>query len=124
MERQNKSFVKDADGNIIITNSLQDALREMAILKKLSHQNIIKLYEIIHDVECGKIYMVTEVAEKGNLLNYDEFTGEFSLNSNLIEGEQKYYSEDQIRKLFRDIIQGLDYCNNISYLSTCKWCSS
>lgn len=96
----------------------------MAILKKLDHPNVIKLYEIIHDVECGKIYLVSEVAEKGNLLNYDDFTGEFSLNPNFIETGQKYYSEDQIRIMFRDMVRGLDYCKISINPSTRKWCSS
>lgn len=81
----------------------------MAILKKLNHQNIIKLYEIIHHVDKGKIFLVNELASKGPVMNYDKMMGEFYLNEKLVEEGQVYYTEDQIRGFFRDILRGLDY---------------
>ena len=103
---------------------MQDALREMAILRKLCHKNIIRLYEIIHYVEKGKILMINELADYGSVMKYDESTGEFHLNEQLKEDGQIYYSEDQIRNLFRDIISGIDYRKIISLSSSCEWSSS
>ena len=47
--KNKKIFKQDNDGNVIVTNLLTDALKEIAILKKLDHPNIIKLYEILHN---------------------------------------------------------------------------
>ena len=55
-------FKQDKDGNVIVTNLLKDALKEIAILKKLDHPNIIKLYEILHNYQKEKIYLILEYA--------------------------------------------------------------
>lgn len=36
---------------------IEDIKREIAIMKKLNHPNVIKLYEVIQDTEKEKIYM-------------------------------------------------------------------
>ena len=41
--KNKKIFKQDNDGNVIVTNLLKDALKEIAILKKLDRPNIIKL---------------------------------------------------------------------------------
>ncbi len=47
-------------------DSLQDALRrEVAIMKKLNHKNIVRLIEVIDDPSCLKVYLVQEYVEKG-----------------------------------------------------------
>lgn len=45
--------------------------KELAILKKLSHPNIITFYGIFKDNE--SIYLAMEFMELGNLLNYLQF---------------------------------------------------
>jgi len=39
----------------------------MAIMKKLDHPHIVKLYEIIDDPQKKKLYLITELVKKGNL---------------------------------------------------------
>jgi serine/threonine protein kinase len=39
----------------------------MAILKKLDHPNIVKLFEIIDDPTHDKLYLITEHVKGGNL---------------------------------------------------------
>jgi len=39
----------------------------MAIMKKLDHPFILKLYEIIDDPTEKKLYLITELARNGNL---------------------------------------------------------
>ncbi len=40
-------------------------MREIAIMKKLNHPNIIRLHEVIDDNEEDKIYMVMDFEENG-----------------------------------------------------------
>jgi serine/threonine protein kinase len=86
-------------------------MREIAILKKTNHPNIIKLYDIIHDDDAGKIYLIIECCSKGPILDYDEFTGEFTINNNFKREDinKLDYSEEEIRDFLRGIICGLDY---------------
>lgn len=120
MQKKKKIFDRDSEGNIIMNCYLQDQLREIAILKKISHKNVIRLYEIVHYVEKGKILMISEIANYGPIMKYDVSTGDFKLNQNLMEEGESFYSEDQIRKFFKDILNGLDYCIINIKISTCK----
>jgi [calcium/calmodulin-dependent protein kinase] kinase len=40
-------------------------MREIDILKQVSHQNIIRLYEVIDDPNDDKLYLVLEYASRG-----------------------------------------------------------
>lgn len=42
---------------IKVLDPLSDIKREIAIMKKLNHPNVIKLHEVIQDPEKEKIYM-------------------------------------------------------------------
>ena len=122
---KNKKIIKqDKDGNVIITNLLKDALKEIAILKKLDHPNIIKLYEILHNYQKQKIYLILEYAEHGDIVDYDEESGVFSINKHVEErytqdglrhnqtksiDNKKYYDEEDIRHFCKHILLGLDY---------------
>ena len=125
--KSKKIFKQDKDGNVIITNLLKDALKEIAILKKLNHPNIIKLYEILHNYQKQKIYLIMEYADYGDIINYNEATGIFSINQHVSDmynqnelDEEKdggasspekkiYYEEEDLRMFSKDILLGLDY---------------
>lgn len=108
-----KGFKKDPDGKLIVDNYLKDALREIAILKKIDCQNIIQLREIIHDDEKEKIWLIMEFLEKGPILEFDEETETFSINRHFLLADDErdiFYTEDEIRDFLRGIVSGLDYC--------------
>lgn len=46
-------------------DALENVKKEIAIMKKLNHPNLIKLYEVISNPDQDKIYLVIEFAEKG-----------------------------------------------------------
>lgn len=48
-------------------NAFANVQQEMAIMKKLDHPYIVKLYEIIDDPKEKKLYLITELVKKGNL---------------------------------------------------------
>ncbi|XP_055337781.1 calcium/calmodulin-dependent protein kinase kinase 2-like [Paramacrobiotus metropolitanus] len=72
----------------------QDPYREIAILRKLNHPNIVKLVDVLDDPEEDNLYMVFELMEGGKVL-------EVPTASPL--------SEKQARLYFRDILSGVEY---------------
>ena len=111
LQRKKKGFAKNIDGKVIVSSMLDDAIREIAILKKINNKNIIQLYEIIQNIEKEKIYLILEFCENGTLMNYDEDTGDFVINSNY-KNHNNQYKEDEIKDFLRDIIMGLDYLHS------------
>jgi len=113
--KSQKNMEYDENGNLIINSSFENALKEIAILKKMNHPNIIKLYEIMYCKKNKKIYLILEHCEHGDLINFDEEKNEFSLNEYIIENNfrksnnKEYYSNKEILKFLEDIISGLYY---------------
>lgn len=70
--------------------------REMSILKKMFHKNIIKLFEIMETSQ--RLYIVTEFCEGGDLYNYISTRG--------------HLSERQSCKFFHEIIEALSYLHS------------
>ncbi|KAH9597320.1 Protein kinase domain [Trypanosoma melophagium] len=68
-----------------------DVLREIAVMKFVSHPNLVKLKEVIDDVEAQKVYVIMEYCEKGPIY---------------VHGNPPLPIE-KVRKYGRDIISGL-----------------
>ncbi|CAK7270806.1 hypothetical protein SEPCBS57363_004289 [Sporothrix epigloea] len=54
-------------GKVSAIDPQQNTKREIAILKKIRHENIVALLEVIDDPEMQKIYMVLEYVERGEM---------------------------------------------------------
>lgn len=48
-------------------SALDNIKQEMAIMKKLDHPYLVKLFEVIDDPQEKKIYLITELIKKGDL---------------------------------------------------------
>ena len=48
----------------------EDIKREIAIMKKLIHPNVLKLFEVLDDPKVKKLYLVLEYMKKGDLINF------------------------------------------------------
>ncbi|KAF8297035.1 putative Calcium/calmodulin-dependent protein kinase kinase [Trypanosoma cruzi] len=72
-------------------SSGDDWLREIAVMKFVSHPNIVKLKEVIDDVEANKVYLIMEYCAKGPV----HTAGEPPLPL------------EKVRKYSRDIMAGL-----------------
>ena len=71
--------------------------REIAILKKIKHPNLIQLYEII---ESGKnIYLIMEYAPNGELFEY-------------IVSKSKL-PEKEAAKFYLEILNGIEYLHSL-----------
>ena len=116
--KSKKNFVFDAEGNVIVNDNFESALKEIAILKKTNHPNIVKLYEILYCKKNKKIYLILEYCEHGELILYDDETGQFKVNENIQlkrkkgENGESYYKTKEILKFIKDIIAGLCYLHS------------
>ena len=115
--KSQKNFEFDEEGNVVVNTSLENAIKEISILKKTNHPNIIKLHEILYCEKNKNIYLVLEYCEHGDLVDYDEETGKFEINKFIREGNRRkesenYYSDEEILKFFIDIISGLYYLHS------------
>ncbi|CAD8092971.1 unnamed protein product [Paramecium sonneborni] len=102
--KRQREFVKDSNGNLVVKDALQDVRKEIAIMKKIRHNNLIQLYEVIDNPTSDKLFMVLEFAEGGQLIEWDDDEGKFyKLN------EDEELTEDVLSSLFRDCIKGLAF---------------
>ena len=63
--RKSRAFLQN------FTTALDDVYKEIEIMKKLNHPNIIKLYEIIDDPNSEKLYLIMPVADYGESIEWD-----------------------------------------------------
>ncbi|KAL0082226.1 kinase-like domain-containing protein [Phycomyces blakesleeanus] len=82
------------------SNPLDLVRGEMAILKKLNHPHVVKLFEVLDDPNDDSLYMVFEMAQKGVLMKVD------------VDQVAKPYSNDEARRYFREMILGIEYLHN------------
>ncbi|CAB3401605.1 unnamed protein product [Caenorhabditis bovis] len=78
----------------VLRNPLQLVQKEIAILKKLSHPNVVKLVEVLDDPSDNYLYMVFEFVEKGSILEIPT---------------EKPLDELTAWSYFRDTLCGLEY---------------
>ena len=84
--------------------------REIAILKKIDHPNVVKLVEVVDDPGEDNLYMVFELLERGEVLE--------------IPSDNPLTEEEAI-KCFRDVVHGLEYCEYCTVLyCTVLYCTT
>ncbi|KAG9295334.1 hypothetical protein G9A89_013363 [Geosiphon pyriformis] len=79
------------------SNPLYLIRTEVAILKKLNHPNVVRLFEVLDDPNNDSLYMVFEMCEKGVLMDIS------------IHKKSTPFSEEKLRRYFRDMILGFEY---------------
>lgn len=82
-----------------IPNGEQNVRREISILGKLSHPNVIQLIEVFEDTAKEKIYMVLEYCVGG-------------LQELLDKSKQRKFPVGQAHKYFLQLINGLEYLHS------------
>jgi serine/threonine protein kinase len=76
--------------------------REVRLIRRLNHPNILKLVEVLHDASHGEVYLVLEYAEKGSLGGF-------------VERGQRL-SENAIFGIIRQIAVALKYLHGLGYV--------
>ena len=80
---------------VILRGPWQEALREISVMKRLQHRNIVTLYEVIDDPTKDCFYMVQEYMDLGPVLGESE--------------HNQFLKPDVVRKYLVDVLHGLDY---------------
>ncbi|KAL3884296.1 hypothetical protein ACJMK2_024444 [Sinanodonta woodiana] len=88
--------IKIIDKTRLDQNNLKKVYREVQIMKLLSHQHIIKLYQVMETK--NMLYLVSEYAPNGEIFDYIANHGRMT--------------EPEARKKFWQIINAVEYCHN------------
>lgn len=72
-----------------------EILREVEVMKKLQHENIVGLLEVIDDKATDKLYLVQEYVELGPIMTEEEYNQPLPM--------------DLARQYFRHILKGCEY---------------
>ena len=89
--------MKKMDLNHLKPRQQNECYKEVSILRKLNHPNIIKYYSSFLEKEC--LYIIMEYAELGDL---------YSLIKHF-KKHQKFFDEFDLWKIAYDILNGLEY---------------
>lgn len=90
-------------------------IKELKIMKLVDHVNVLKMHEIIDDEENDNLYLVLEYAQKGQSLDVDEEGEEViyripeKVKPYKNDGKITYFSEDELREIMKDLVNGLEY---------------
>ena len=78
-------------------NSIDLIKEEIAIMKKLNHNNLVALIEVLDDPAEDSLYMVMEMCKKGVVMKVG------------LDEKADPYDYDSCRCWFRDLILGIEY---------------
>ncbi|KAG7206120.1 hypothetical protein KM043_003514 [Ampulex compressa] len=87
-------FGRMAPGRRGAADPLAKVYREIALLKKLDHPNVVKLVEVLDDPDEDNLYLVFELVQRGEVLQIPT---------------DKPLDEEIARKNFRDVVMGVEY---------------
>jgi len=98
--------------------------REVAIMKRLDHPNIVRLKEVIDDAKSKKVFMGTFLLSSLFVIlltcNSARSVLEFMAGGQVVwqdDNKQPTLTVDEARRTFRDVVLGLEYCTSISHFS-------
>ncbi|KAL4996235.1 kinase-like domain-containing protein [Aspergillus recurvatus] len=92
LHRQGSGF-----GDEEMKNALYLIREEIAIMKKLHHNNLVSLIEVLDDPTQDSLYMVMEMCKKGVVMKV------------ALEERADPYDDERCRCWFRDLILGIEY---------------
>lgn len=112
--KRRRTFEKDKETKRAkIKTAFQQVEREIALMRKLSHPNLVQLHKVIDNPNTDTLYMVLEYMPLGEILTYQEH-GTFKRSEKfkhlklggLIDG---HFDEEHAALYFVDVLHGLAY---------------
>jgi [calcium/calmodulin-dependent protein kinase] kinase len=95
-----------------LSKSILDVRKEIAIMKKLVHPNVLRLYEVMDDPKMNKLYLVVEYMERGDLMAWQQ--SRMGVMGKQLEPGQVMvpFTEQQLWHTFRHVTSGLRYLHH------------
>ena len=122
MERQGNHQGGGAS-QLQVHTALENVEREIALMKMISHPNLVSLHEVIDIVESDRLYMVIDYLPLGQVMTNIEGTNIYKRipqkeGGPLLEGvtAEGYFDEYHAALLFVDIMHGLGYLHSQSII--------
>jgi hypothetical protein len=111
--KQMKTMITDFKNRVTVRTAFENIEREIAMMKRLRHPNLVQLFEVIDSVESDKLYMVLEYVSLGEILSHVEGTDMYKRTryKNRVKGLTPggYFDETNAALYFVDIMHGLAY---------------
>ncbi|ETI36159.1 CAMKK/CAMKK-META protein kinase [Phytophthora nicotianae] len=82
-------------------SKLDDIKREIAIMKKLNHPNVLRLYEVMDDPKMNKLFLVLEYMKHGDMLSFQKKKNP--------QGTLENLRDRDLHSVFLQVILGLAY---------------
>jgi [calcium/calmodulin-dependent protein kinase] kinase len=106
-------MITDFKNRVTVRTAFENIEREIAMMKRLRHPNLVQLFEVIDSVESDKLYMVLEYVSLGEILSHVEGTDMYKRTryKNRVKGLTPggYFDETNAALYFVDIMHGLAY---------------
>ncbi|KAG7378019.1 hypothetical protein PHYPSEUDO_010677 [Phytophthora pseudosyringae] len=100
-----KREYKRVDGKLVLSNAFQKVQKEVAIMKKLAHSNLVRLYEVIDSPADDKLFLVLELIRGGQIMYWDDKKFRYLARNTRTEVLEK----DAVRECMRDVVAALDF---------------
>ena len=113
-----KEMLKKKKGGNTTETYFEDIKREIAIMKKLEHPNVLRLFEVLDDPNVNKLYLVLEYMKNGDLLHFikerdiKEEKDNSSKDKSLKRKNSKVFSplrDQELWFIFKQVIAGVRY---------------
>src|SRR5262245_18516676 len=82
--KRQKEYTK-VGRKMTITTAFDDVKREIALMKKLHHPRIVSLYEVVDDPDNDKLFMIMELVNGGQVMEWNKETKGFTANARLLK---------------------------------------
>jgi serine/threonine protein kinase len=116
--KRKRTMERDKDTHkMFVKTALDKVEREVALMKKLAHPNLVAFYEAIDSPDSDMLYIVMEYMPLGEILTYQN-DGTFrrrqsNSGEDIIEGlVDGHFGEYQAALFFVDILHGLSYLHS------------
>lgn len=109
--RRKKQYSTSEDGRMSCRTALQSLSKEIAIMKSLTHRNVVRLHDVIDSENSDKVYMSTvhlviDYCGLGQVLRWDPERREYH-SFRPVEP----FDEFVLSMRFREMVCGLEYRN-------------
>jgi len=88
------------------SNALEDALKEIAIMKSVRHPNVVNLVEVIDSADT--MYLILEYMPFGSIAKSSAFINKIERE----DSDHKEHDREVLRLYMRDIVSGLAYLHS------------